>query len=73
MFLIDTLEPFDNFGWALATGRHNSDRGPDLAIGVPFRDLRGDEVGMVVVLFSRTMFADGFETGDTSAWSATVP
>jgi hypothetical protein len=74
MFLIDTLEPFDNFGWALATGRHNGDRGPDLAIGVPFRELGGQqEVGVVVVLFSRTVFVDGFEVGDTSAWSATVP
>jgi hypothetical protein len=73
MFLVDTLEHGDRFGAALATGRYNSDQGPDLAIGVPNRAFDDElSVGTVVVLFSRTLFADGFETGDTSAWSTSV-
>ena len=75
MFLIDTLEEGDRFGRALATGRFDgTGGGADLAIGVPFRDVDGDiRTGVTVVLYSRGIFEDGFESGDTSAWSSTVP
>ncbi|MDA8020466.1 MAG: hypothetical protein MPN21_23760 [Thermoanaerobaculia bacterium] len=74
MLFFDSLDPGDRFGQALAVGRHNGDHGPDLAIGAPSREVDGDIlVGAVVVLFSRTLFVDGFETGDTSGWSATEP
>lgn len=75
MLLFDTLESGDRFGTALATGRSSpGDAHTDLAIGAPSRMIDGEfNVGAVVVLFSRNLFADGFESGDTSAWSATQP
>ncbi|MDA8020469.1 MAG: integrin alpha [Thermoanaerobaculia bacterium] len=74
MILFDTLDDGDRFGMALAVGQHNSDDGVDLAIGAPLRNTNGDfAAGAVVVLFSQTLFVDGFESGDTTAWSATVP
>jgi hypothetical protein len=74
MFLIDTLEEGYRFGWSLATGRYTGvDGTADLAIGVPARQIDDLLVaGAAVVLFSQNLFADGFEHGDTDAWSLTV-
>jgi hypothetical protein len=41
--------------------------GPDLTFNGGGRD------GFVAKVFVSEVFADGFESGDTSAWSATVP
>jgi len=56
-------------GTAIAFGDINGDSLPDLAIGYS-----GDP--SVVVFYNLGVplpFADGFESGDTSAWSTTVP
>jgi hypothetical protein len=56
-------------GTAIAFGDINGDSLPDLAIGYS-----GEP--SVVVFYNLGVplpFADGFESGDTSAWSATVP
>jgi hypothetical protein len=62
-------------GYALAAGDFDRSGRPDLVIGVPWHDV-GSEVaaGAEVVLYSETrIFADGFETGDSSRWSGRVP
>ncbi len=76
MLFFDTLEIGDEFGHALATGRFfdASYEGVDLAIGVPLRgDPAGDDPGASLVIRTRSIFSDSFETGDTSDWSATIP
>jgi hypothetical protein len=50
--LPDEPEPFDRFGWSLATGDFNADGADDLAIGVPFEDLGAAwDTGAVQVLY----------------------
>ncbi|MEM7351801.1 MAG: hypothetical protein AAF657_13470, partial [Acidobacteriota bacterium] len=76
MIFFGTLEIADEFGAALATGRffNPSAEGQDLAIGIPRRgEPFGAEPGAVLVVRSQSLFADGFEAGDTSGWNATVP
>ncbi len=76
MIFFDTLEIGDEFGTALATGHFfsRSDTSVDLAVGVP---LRGGpinaEPGAMVVIRTRSIFSDDFETGDDSRWSMTSP
>ena len=63
----------DQFGLALATGHFTGRQGMDLAIGSPLKDLpAGWYAGAVSVFYSLNLFADGFETGDTSAWDIVV-
>ena len=74
MLFFDTLETFDEFGTALATGSLLSGAATDLLIGAPGRDvpfLGGSEwsdAGVAVLVQSVVLFNDGFESGDTSAW-----
>ena len=72
MFLFDTLQAGDRFGAALAAGQLDSAHGGfDLGVGAPDREVDGDaQAGAAVVIFSVNLFADGFESGDTSAWQA---
>lgn len=71
---VDPSEEDDQFGFALATGRFTGRAGVDLAMGVP-----GEQVGAataaggVNVLYSVLLFRDGFDSGDTAAWSLVVP
>ena len=72
--LLNPPEEEDRFGAALAAGRFAGHSGADLAIGVPFEEVAGNlESGAVNVLYSIALFRDGFESADTSAWSAVVP
>ena len=59
----------DSFGSALAVGDFGVGC-DDLAVGVPFEDI---ETGAVHILRSSALFADGFESGDLSAWDNAVP
>lgn len=65
------LQSSDRFGAALATGKFfDQSGGDDLLIGVPGRNVDGEtDVGLTVVLQSALFFADGFESGDLTAWS----
>jgi hypothetical protein len=63
----------DLFGAALGVGDFDGDGTAELAVGLPHREVSGRaSAGAVVVLTSR-LFSDGFESGDTGAWSATSP
>ncbi len=76
MIFFDTLEMEDLFGSALATGRffHRSSKSQDLAVGVPgWGEPIGADPGAILVIRSRSIFADGFETGDFSRWDISVP
>jgi FG-GAP repeat len=48
--VLETADPGDNFGWALAVGNFNGDKYDDLAIGVPFDDVNDMDAGSVHVL-----------------------
>lgn len=72
MIFFDTLEIGDEFGYALATGRFfsASHASENLVVGVPRRGgPAGDEPGAAIVIRSRSIFADGFDRGDTARWS----
>jgi trimeric autotransporter adhesin len=51
----------------------DDDGGPALWVGGNFLSAGGLPAGQVGRLGCGPLFADGFETGDTSGWSATVP
>ncbi|MEM9557847.1 MAG: FG-GAP repeat protein [Acidobacteriota bacterium] len=71
---IDPSEDGDEFGSALAVGRFAGRGAVDLAIGVPGETIGSAEgTGGVNLLYSESLFRDGFESGDTSAWSADGP
>jgi hypothetical protein len=66
----------DRYGGALATGDFNGDGADDLGVGVPgalWNTQAG--TGFVHIIYGQVegIFADGFESGDVSAWSASVP
>lgn len=72
----DASEADDLFGKAVATGDFDNNGFSDLAIGIPEEDIGAfEDAGAVQVLFGggQLIFSDGFESGDTSAWSATAP
>ena len=77
MIFFDTLEIGDLFGTALAAGRFFSQghEVQDLAVGVPRHGTPvGSEPGLSLVIRSQSpLFINGFESGDTTAWSITVP
>ena len=71
--LYGACEAHDFFGHALAIGEFDGLGSGDLAVGVwgeSIGDL--DDAGLVQILLSSGLFADGFETGDTSAWSSEI-
>jgi len=73
---IQTINPSevdDVFGHAMVTGRFAGHAGDDLAIGVPWEDIGSFiDAGGVNVIYSATLFFDGFESTDTGAWSSSV-
>ena len=78
-------EPDHRFGAALAAGRFSAIAGSELALAAPQMDLSLElaplvpagypfaDAGAVAVYSSIVLFRDGFESGDTSAWSSNVP
>jgi hypothetical protein len=64
----------DRFGDALATGDFDGDGADDLAIGIPGADVGANGSGAVQILYGnvRSLFSDGFESGDVSAWSESL-
>jgi hypothetical protein len=63
----------DHFGAALAVGDFDGNGHGDLAIGVPGENLdTGGSAGAAFVLHG-SLFADGFESSDTSEWSSEEP
>jgi len=56
----------DKFGSALAAGDFNHDGYEDLAIGVPSKDLNGNDAGMVTILCGSS---DGLISKNSSIWS----
>ena len=70
---VGTDQPGDYFGYALAAGRFAGHSGFDLAVGVPYETFVGfSDAGVVNIVFSDALFADGFESGDTAIWSGTL-
>lgn len=67
-------EPNDRFGQMIVAGRFSGHSGADLALAAPGEAYAGNnQAGAVHVLFSRTLFVDDFETGDSGRWSLTTP
>jgi hypothetical protein len=74
----DACEANDRLGLSLASGDFNGDGSPDLAIGVPEEDLNASitNSGIVQILYfpgEPVLFADGFASGTTAAWSFVEP
>lgn len=68
-------EDDDRYGVGLAAGRLGSGSTDDLAVGVPGHDFDAQfnfDTGVVMTYQSR-IFSDGFESGNTSQWSAGSP
>lgn len=62
-----------NFGWTLAAGDFDGDGYDDLAIGAPFETAAGlGDAGAQTILYG-SLFSDGFESVNTSFWSAAAP
>lgn len=73
---LQTLDPSDSgdqFGFAMAAGRFAGHSGSDLAIAAPYEGLAELQTGAVNIVYSIALFVDGFESGDTSRWTADVP
>ena len=77
---IGDLDDVDLFGFSVAAlGDLDGDRNADLAVGAPGDDDGSSDRGAAWILyldgngcFVQTLFEDGFESGHTGAWSATV-
>jgi hypothetical protein len=69
--ILGDMNPGDHLGWSLAIGNFDGDGAQDLAIGIP----NDGNIGGVLVLYgdSAPLFADGFESGNLSAWSLHTP
>lgn len=63
----------ERFGLSLSTIDLDDDGLEDLVAAAPNDLHNGHLVGLVAVVPGRPPFADGFESGDASLWSATVP
>jgi hypothetical protein len=69
----DATQHQRRFSFSLAAGDFDGDGHADLAIGSPLEDENGVvDTGAETVLYG-ALFADGFETGDATLWSATSP
>lgn len=72
--LNDSAETGDGFGEGLSVGDFDGGGFDDLAIGISGEDIRLVlDAGAVHILYSVGVFTDGFESGDVSAWSGSVP
>jgi hypothetical protein len=65
--VLGSAETEDFFAWSLAAADFDNDGSADLAIGVPGENT---SAGAVNVLYGSGNFADGFESGNLSAWSS---
>jgi hypothetical protein len=66
--ILGDMNAGDRLGWSLAIGDFDDDLHADLAVGTP-----GDGfIGGVLVLYG-SLFADNFESGDSSLWDWAVP
>ncbi|REJ80702.1 MAG: hypothetical protein DWQ36_11000 [Acidobacteria bacterium] len=75
-------EEEDWFGYALTLGDFDGNGHDEAAVGAPREDsdcmgplpcIGGTDTGMVTAIGDGSIFVDGFESGDTTAWSDTVP
>jgi len=62
----------EQFGWAVTTADFDGSGHADLVIGAPQDNAVVPGAGAEWVLYG-SLFADGFESGNASRWSATVP
>ncbi len=71
----DQAEENDSFGAVLAAGDFDGNGATDLAVGIPLEDIdTTGEAGAAQVFYAELgIFADGFESGDLTAWSGSVP
>ncbi len=75
MIFFSGLEPGDEFGAALAAAPLSNGRGDSLLVGSPGRTHTTGggalwaDTGQAILIHSASLFADGFESGDTSAWN----
>jgi len=63
----------DYDGWAVAIGDFNGDGTGDLAVGIIGYPSGGQSYAGAVQVLYGALFADGFERGNTSGWSAHAP
>jgi len=62
-----------DMGAALGAGDFDGDGHPDLAVGLPYRNVGANvDAGAQSILYG-ALFADGFETGSAGDWSSTAP
>ena len=73
--MLGAAEEFDSFGASLAAGDFDNNGFADLAVGIPEEDIGAlEDAGAVQIVFGGLLiFSDGFESGNTSAWSETAP
>ncbi len=75
-FFVDNITLGTNSGWTTALEWLDTSTGPDSSYSYLVRARNGDglETGTVFVGTVETgFFGDGFESGDTAAWSSTTP
>jgi hypothetical protein len=69
--------PQQEYASSMVVADFDGDGQRDLAVGIPSWDPDGagpmSAVGAVELLFGGPLFADDFETGDTSAWTSSLP
>ena len=78
---VEANEQADYFGFALTLGDFDGNGQDEVAVGAPGEDIdcttgcvgSAEDAGVVIVMGNGALFGDGFETGDVSAWSTSVP